>query len=293
MVRIDRSRAPAVLCGRRRPLSMALLSLVAGLMAGGCLPDSDRTPAGGLSVEPTATTASAAGSPSSVGPSTTSALSSPPDPVAPSTTAGQKDEPGWAVRSVTDGDTLVLEDGRRVRLAQVDAPETGACFGSQSTQALSGLVEGRIVTVRQPENGPERDRYGRTLGEVSVAGRSVNEDLVRSGAAGWYQEFANEDAGLAARLRAAEDEAKRANVGLWSICTSPTSPAATATPPSTQALVQAGTKCHPAYPGGCIPPAPPDLDCGDIRRRVQVDHTHGDPHRLDANSDGWGCESYG
>ena len=227
MGRIDGSRAQAVLRGRRQPWNVALFSLIAGLTAGGCLPDSDRTPAGGLSPEPTATTASVAGSPSSVGPMTTSAVSSPPAAVVPSSTAGQGGEPGWAVRSVTDGDTLVLEDGRRVRLAQVDAPETGACFGSPSTQALRGLVEGRIVTVRRPENGPERDRYGRTLGEVSVAGRSVNEELVRSGAAGWYEEFAHEDAGLAARLRAAEDEAKRANVdvgvaGRWRMTLMPT-----------------------------------------------------------------------
>jgi endonuclease YncB( thermonuclease family) len=119
-----------------------------------------------------------------------------------------------AVRSVTDGDTLVLADGRRVRLAQVDAPETGECFSSQSSQALRTLVEGRMVTVRRPSNGPELDRYGRTVAEVSVADRSVNEQLVREGAAEWYQEFAGEDADLAGRLGAAEADAKRAAKGL-------------------------------------------------------------------------------
>ncbi len=33
-----------------------------------------------------------------------------------------------------------------------------------------------------------------------------------------------------------------------------------------------------------------DLDCPDVGHRVRV--TGGDPHRLDRDGDGWGCESY-
>ncbi len=33
-----------------------------------------------------------------------------------------------------------------------------------------------------------------------------------------------------------------------------------------------------------------DLDCADVRRTVKV--TGSDPHRLDRDGDGWGCESY-
>ncbi len=292
MERSSGRRADAVARGRRRPMSVGLLGLVAATVSGGCLPDRSDPLAGTLTSEPRTTTASAAVSPSSGGPETAAAVSQPPAAATPSSAAGRRAEP--AVRSVTDGDTLVLADGRRVRLAQVDAPETGACFGSQSTEALRRLVEGRTVTVRRTENGPELDQYGRTLGEVLVGSSSVNEGLVRSGAAGWYQEFAHEDTGLAARLQAAENEAKKAQIGQWATCRSPTSSvAASAGPPPTKAPVQAATSCHPAYVGGCIPPGPPDLDCGDIRRKIQVDHAYGDPHRLDADSDGWGCESYG
>ena len=209
-----------------------------------------------------------------------------------------------AVRSVTDGDTIVLVDNRRVRLAQVDAPETSDCFGSQSTEALRALIGEKPVTLRRPSNGPEKDQYGRTLAEISVEGVSLNEVLVRSGAAEWYEEFANEDADIARRLKSAEDEARQAGRGLWSACRGP----ATATPTATPAPLRAvptptsaprptpapttGT-CHPAYPSRCIPPAPPDLDCPDIAARVTVDHRHGDPHRFDADGDGVGCESYG
>lgn len=209
---------------------------------------------------------------------------------APQPAPGPTLDSGFAVRAVTDGDTFTLSDGRRVRLAQVDAPETGQCFGRESTAALRALVENKAVTLRRPSNGPEKDRYGRTVAEVSVAATSVNEQLVRDGAAEWYERFAPEDADLAGRLRSAQSEARTMGRGLWSACAGA---AAAASPPTTQAGDRHGGNCHPAYPDDCIPPAPPDLNCPDIKRKVRVDHAHGDPHGFDADKDGWGCESYG
>lgn len=47
--------------------------------------------------------------------------------------------------------------------------------------------------------------------------------------------------------------------------------------------------CHPAYPSVCIPPPPPDLDCGEIpHRRFTV--LAPDPHGFDRDKDGVGCE---
>jgi hypothetical protein len=51
--------------------------------------------------------------------------------------------------------------------------------------------------------------------------------------------------------------------------------------------------CDPAYPDECLPSPPPDLDCADIGHGVTVDHRYGDPHRLDADGDGHGCDRYG
>jgi endonuclease YncB( thermonuclease family) len=46
------------------------------------------------------------------------------------------------VGSVTDGDTLRLRDGRRVRLVQVDSPElgTGECYSRAARTALLALA---------------------------------------------------------------------------------------------------------------------------------------------------------
>ena len=70
------------------------------------------------------------------------------------------------------------------------------------------------------------------------------------------------------------------------VITRPTPPAQTATPTT----VPARQNCDAAYPTVCIPPPPPDLDCGDIPdRRFTV--LPPDPHRFDSDRDGIGCES--
>lgn len=57
-----------------------------------------------------------------------------------------------------------------------------------------------------------------------------------------------------------------------------------------QARRQAAASCDPNYSGACVPPYPPDLNCPDIGTSVQV--VGSDPHGLDGDRDGWGCESY-
>jgi endonuclease YncB( thermonuclease family) len=51
--------------------------------------------------------------------------------------------------------------------------------------------------------------------------------------------------------------------------------------------------CHPSYPTICIPPPPPDLDCEEMLDRdftVRHDVVDPDPHRLDPDRNGVGCE---
>lgn len=48
--------------------------------------------------------------------------------------------------------------------------------------------------------------------------------------------------------------------------------------------------CSPAYPTLCLPPAPPDLNCSDVHARDFMVKAP-DPHRLDGDKDGVGCES--
>lgn len=61
----------------------------------------------------------------------------------------------------------------------------------------------------------------------------------------------------------------------------PVLPTATEPPPA--------ANCDPSYPTVCIPPPPPDLDCGDVPYR-NFTVLQPDPHRFDGNKDGVGCE---
>lgn len=61
-------------------------------------------------------------------------------------------------------------------------------------------------------------------------------------------------------------------------------------PPPTPTEAPPAPNCDPSYPDVCIPPPPPDLDCGDIPyKNFKV--LPPDPHRFDGDKDGIGCES--
>jgi hypothetical protein len=54
-----------------------------------------------------------------------------------------------------------------------------------------------------------------------------------------------------------------------------------------------GRGCDPSYPDDCIPPLTPDLNCGDSGVPNNVKVVPPDPHRLDGDNDGVGCEGSG
>ena len=119
------------------------------------------------------------------------AVTTTPDPVQPP--AGRvaiAPTPTFVVASITDGDTLRLRGGARVRLVQIDTPETHGgteCGGRAATRALEQLAPpgSRVRLVRDPATDPA-DRYGRLLRYVLVGSRNVNVTLVARGHAAPY-----------------------------------------------------------------------------------------------------------
>jgi endonuclease YncB( thermonuclease family) len=87
-----------------------------------------------------------------------------------------------------------------------DAPEKNQSFGTKSKDALAGLVFGKTVTVQSKGT----DRYGRTLGVISVGDTNVNQKLVAGGWAWHYKQYSSDQ--TLARL---ESQAKSAGSGLW------------------------------------------------------------------------------
>ncbi len=78
------------------------------------------------------------------------------------------------VVGVTDGDTItVLHKGKgeRIQLRGIDCPEKRQAFGKRAKQFTSTLVFGKTVTVHVLD----RDRYGRTVGEMLAVGWTLTE----------------------------------------------------------------------------------------------------------------------
>jgi micrococcal nuclease len=97
---------------------------------------------------------------------------------------------GGGYNCVVDGDTIWLQ-GRKVRIADIDAPETHdprcsseKALGDRATLRLQQLLNGGTVTLRPTDR--DTDRYGRLLRFVLVDGTSVGDILVGEGLARWY-----------------------------------------------------------------------------------------------------------
>lgn len=116
------------------------------------------------------------------------------------------------VVGVHDGDTLTLLNDQKhqtkVRLAEIDTPESKQPYGSRSKQALSDLVFNKTVQV----DVRDIDRYGRTVSRVSVGSTDVNAAMVASGAAWVYRQYSKDT-----QLLALEAEARAAQRGLWGL----------------------------------------------------------------------------
>ncbi len=137
---------------------------------------------------------------------------------APSTSQLSRAESGTVGR-VSDGDTLRLADGRKVRIVQIDAPELETdCYGQPARRALLRLASpGTRVTLERDPALDATDRYGRLLRYIAVGGRDVGLALVAEGAAEPYF-FRNERGRHAAELLQAAKRARAARRGLWGAC---------------------------------------------------------------------------
>jgi len=187
------------------------------------------------------------------------------------------------VRSVRviDAERLVLRIGERhlrVRLIGVDDRSSRSLGCSSDDEPLIELVKGARLRIERDSRA--KDDEGRTWVWLWSGEELVNAALLRSGAATlarYWPNQRNEAALLRAQLSAA-----REHRGLWGRC------------PALRGVTRegsAGRSCDPSYPGACIAPFPPDLDCSDIRLANFL-IVGPDLHDLDGDGDGLGCERF-
>jgi len=200
-----------------------------------------------------------------------------------------------------DGDTIWAEGGTlpaaavsKIRLLEIDTPESGDCFSPEASAFLRAeLPIGSKIYLLADKD--DKDQYGRFLRYIwKPNGEFFNDKAVRQGFAKAVLYAPNDR--YISQMRAAEAEAKSAKRGLWAACQA-AAPAPVPPPPVPQAPVSVpvpvpppAAGCDASYPDFCIPPGPPDLDCADVsERRFTV--LAPDPHGFDGNKDGVGCQS--
>ena len=96
------------------------------------------------------------------------------------------------VVGVSDGDTVTVLDATntqwKIRLLGIDAPEKKQPFGNKSKENLSDLVFNKQVQVEYSK----KDKYGRTVGKITVNGVDANLEQVKAGMAWHYKKYQGE-----------------------------------------------------------------------------------------------------
>lgn len=113
---------------------------------------------------------------------------------------------------IIDGDTvevLVNNKPLRIRLADIDAPESKQPFGQRSRQSLADLIFRHQVVIADQGT----DRYNRTLGTIYTNENiNVNAEQIRRGMA-WAYRYHERPTNQT--MLTLEIEAKAARRGLW------------------------------------------------------------------------------
>ncbi len=121
------------------------------------------------------------------------------------------------VTRVIDGDTIVVEDGRKIRYLLIDTPELKSqdCYAEEARVYNEQLVLNKTVALQTDVQ--ELDKYGRTLAYVYVGKKMVNRILIEEGYAD-FLEIPPDGAEYADSFRALRDTARANGVGMWGVC---------------------------------------------------------------------------
>ncbi len=130
-------------------------------------------------------------------------------------------KPGYGfyrVKTVYDGDTVVLEDGRKIRLLGINTPEvqhrdkSADAGGDEAKRWLIDKLENAKVRL---EVGVEKtDKYGRTLAHLFTEKKEhINLQLVEAGLAA-VSIYSNELL-YVNELVKAQNQAEQARLGIW------------------------------------------------------------------------------
>jgi micrococcal nuclease len=134
------------------------------------------------------------------------------------------------VRRVVDGDTVELSNGQKIRMLNLDTPETVKantavkCYGPEASAFTKKLLVDKMVQLTTDKEA--NDQYGRGLRFIFLDGvdtsnieNSVNADIVKNGFGKMVSYKPNTT--YARDFQKWEDEAKSKKLGVWGSCKNP------------------------------------------------------------------------
>ena len=90
---------------------------------------------------------------------------------------------------IIDGDTFEIENGDKVRMIGIDAPELKDNNGLESKNHLKFLIENKYVSLIKDEKNKNKDFFGRLLRYVYLNNYDVNLKMIEDGYANVYTKF--------------------------------------------------------------------------------------------------------
>lgn len=107
---------------------------------------------------------------------------------------------------VLDGDTVEIDDGRKVRFANINTPEKKFAYSELSKDYLDKFI-GKDIKMENLGG----DKYGRTLGKLFFEKEYLNLEIVKRGMAHSYLVFEDEEREFSRAEKYALDE----GLGIW------------------------------------------------------------------------------
>jgi endonuclease YncB( thermonuclease family) len=83
------------------------------------------------------------------------------------------------ITKVLDGDSIVIEGGKEVKLLGIDADEDGEKCYLVAKKGLAELVLGKSATLIRDAN--DKDQYGNLLRYIQVDGKNINVEMTKEG----------------------------------------------------------------------------------------------------------------
>ena len=173
------------------------------------------------------------------------------------------------VTKIVDGDTIHVDD-QSVRFALASAPGLKGYGGMEARDFIQTICPVGSKVLVDEDDGQILGSYGQLVGIISCNDLILNEELLDANLGHFEERFCS--------------SSEFANTH-WAIkhgCT-----------PKSEKIIQNNEneldKCDDSYPDFCIPQSPPDLNCEDIQEK-KFTVLSPDPHGLDGDGDGIGCE---